>query len=81
MLPPEPGVPYRICVSGKLQGPPEDCGGTPGFYNLLEAIRDPAHDQHEQMLEWGGGDFDPEAFSVDDVNQRPAPLQRRPPKG
>jgi hypothetical protein len=33
------------------------------------------------MLEWVGGDFDPEAFSVDDVNQRLAPLQRRRPKG
>jgi hypothetical protein len=33
------------------------------------------------MLEWVGGDFDPQAFSVDDVNQRLAPLQRRRPKG
>jgi hypothetical protein len=81
VLPPEPELPYPVCVGGKLQGPPEDCGGIPGFYNLLEVIRDPAHDQHEEMLEWVGGDFDPEAFSVDDVNQRLAPLQRRRPKG
>lgn len=81
VLPLEPGVPYPICVGGKLQGPPEDCGGIPGYYNLLEAIRDPAHDEHEEMLDWIGGDFDPEAFSVDDVNQRLAPLQRRRPKG
>jgi hypothetical protein len=81
VLPPGPGVPYPICVGGKLQGPPEDCGGIPGYYNLLEAIRDPAHDEHEEMLDWIGGDFDPEAFSVDDVNQRLTLLQRRPPKG
>jgi hypothetical protein len=81
VLPLEPGVPYPICVGGKLQGPPEDCGGIPGYYNLLEAIRDPAHDEHEEMLDWIGGDFDPEAFSVDDVNQRLTLLQRRPPKG
>ena len=81
VLPPEPELPYPVCVGGKLHGLPEDCGGIPGYYNLLEAIRDPAHDQHEEMLEWVGGDFDPEAFSVDDVNQRLAPLQRRPPKG
>jgi hypothetical protein len=39
----EPGVAYPCCVGGKLQGPPEDCGGIPGYYNLLEAIRDPRH--------------------------------------
>jgi len=81
VLPPEPGLAYPVCVGGKLQGPPEDCGSIPGFYNLLEALRDPAHDEHEEMLEWVGGDFDSEAFSVDDVNQRLAPLQRRQPKG
>jgi hypothetical protein len=81
VLPPQPELLYPVCVDGKLPGPPEDCGGIPGFYNLLEVIRDPAHDQHEEMLEWVGGDFDPEAFSVDDVNQRLAPLQRRRPKG
>jgi len=64
-------------VSGKLHAPPEDCGGIPGFYHLLEAISDPTHDRHEEMSEWMGGDFDPEAFSVDDVNRRLAPLQRR----
>ena len=76
VLPLEPGVPYPICVGGKLQGPPEDCGGIPGYYNLLEAIRDPAHDEHEEMLDWVTGDFHPEAFSVEDVNRRLAPLQR-----
>jgi hypothetical protein len=65
-----------FCVGGKLQGPPEDCGGIPGYYNLLEAIRDPAHEEHEDMLDWVGGEFNPEAFSVGEVNRRPAPLQR-----
>ena len=76
-LPPEPELPYPVWVGGKLHGPPEDCESIPGYYNLLEALRDPAHDQHEEMLEWVGSDFDPQAFSVADVNQRLAPLQRR----
>ena len=76
VLPPEPGVAYPICMGGKLQCPPEDCGGVPGYYNLLEAIRDPAHKEYEDMLDWVGGGYDPEAFSVDDVNRRLAPLQR-----
>jgi hypothetical protein len=56
---------------------PRTVAGYPGFYNLLEAISDPEHEQHEELLEWLGGDFDPEAFSVDGVNRRLASLQRR----
>jgi len=76
VLPPEPGVRYPICVDGRLHGPPEDCGGIPGYYNLLEALRDPNHQEHEELLDWVGGEFDPEAFSVDDVNRRLAPIRR-----
>ena len=77
VLAPESGGTYPICLDGKGHGPPEDCGGVPGFYNLLEAIGDPKHEQHGELLEWLGDDFDPEAFSVDDVNRRLAPLHRR----
>jgi len=77
ILPPESGHAYPVCVDGKRHGPPEDCGGVPGFYNLLEAIGDPKHDEHEDMLDWLGDDFDPEAFSVDEVNRWLAPLRRR----
>ena len=76
VLPPAMGQAYPICVDGKRHGPPEDCGGVPGFYDLLEAIGDPEHDQHEEMQDWLGDDFDPEAFSVDEVNRRLAPLRR-----
>jgi hypothetical protein len=76
-LAPEPGRAYPTCLAGERHGPPEDCGGIPGFYNLLEAIRDPEHEQHEELLDWLGGNFDPDAFSVDEVNRRFAPLQRR----
>jgi hypothetical protein len=44
---------------------------------LLEAISDPEHEQHEELLDWLGDDFDPQAFSVDEVNRRLALLQRR----
>ncbi len=76
VLPPEPGRAYPVCTDGKRHGPPEDCGGIPGFYNLLEAVADPAHDQHEELRDWLGGGFDPEVFSVEEVNRRLAPLQR-----
>lgn len=77
----EAGRDYPVCVAGERQGPPEDCGGLPGFYNLLEAISDPGHEQREELIEWLGGSFDPDAFSVDAVNRRLAPMQRRRKKG
>ncbi len=77
VLTPEAGKTYPVCVGGKRHGPPEDCGGAPGDYNLLRAISDPDHDQHEEMLEWLDDHFDPEAFSLDDINRRLAPPQRR----
>jgi len=73
-LTPEPGRAYPACLAGAGHRPPEDCGGIPGFHNLLEAISDPQHEEHEELLDWVGGSFDPGAFSVDAVNQR---LQRK----
>jgi len=39
--------------------PPEDCGCIPGFYDLVEAIADPNHEQHQELRDWLGYDFDP----------------------
>ncbi len=58
------GTKYPRCIDGARACPPEDCGGVPGFMNLLEAIADPTHDQHEELLEWVGDDFDPERFDL-----------------
>jgi hypothetical protein len=65
----EPGVRYPRCVAGKRACPPEDCGGPWGYADFLEAVRDPKHPEHEDMLEWIGGGFDPEKFDVEAVNE------------
>lgn len=75
ILPPDPTQNYPLCTAGELNGPPEDCGGVPGFYNFLEAIGDPKHPDHKDMSEWFPG-FDPLDFSVDEINQR-FPRRRR----
>jgi hypothetical protein len=64
----EPGVGYPRCLKGKRACPPEDVGGVWGYDGFLEVIRDPDHPEHEGLLEWVGGEFDPEAFDLDDVN-------------
>ena len=68
--PPEEGVRYPICLAGERNCPPEDCGGIYGFAELLEVIADPKHEEHESMMEWLGGGYDPEKFDVDVVNGR-----------
>ena len=60
--------PLPRCVAGERACPPEDCGGPPGYADLLEAIRDPGHAEHAQYLEWVGPRFDPETFSLVAVN-------------
>ena len=57
------------CLAGARACPPEDCGGIGGYEDLLAAIRDPKHEQHDEMVEWVGEDFDPEAFDLAQVNK------------
>ncbi len=68
ILPPEDGQSYPFCVTGKRACPPEDCGGAWGYSEFLEAIADPEHAQHEELLEWIGGEFDAEAFDPAEIN-------------
>ena len=76
-LPVDPNTSYPVCTDGQLACPPDDCGGIPGFYDLVEAIADPNHKQHKELRDWLGYDFDPLAFSIDSVNQMLVPARRR----
>jgi len=76
ILPLDEGKRYPVCLTGKRACPPEDCGGVWGYASFLEAIHDPEHPEHEEMLEWIGGEFDPEVFALDEVNME---LQRLTP--
>ena len=57
------------CTAGSRACPPEDCGGTLGYFDLLIALSDHDHEDHDTLLEWVGGKFDPSAFDVADVDQ------------
>jgi hypothetical protein len=35
--------------------PPEDIGGPPGYQEFREALADPAHERHADLVEWWGG--------------------------
>ncbi len=40
---------------------------TPAIYQIKATLRN--HPEHESMLEWVGGEFDPEAFDLDEINK------------
>jgi hypothetical protein len=66
----EPEKLYPVCIGGERNCPPEDCGGTPGYQEMLRALRDERDPDHAGAVEWIRRDFDPEAFDADAVNRR-----------
>ena len=65
---PQKNIRYPVCLEGERACPPEDCGGPWGYLDFLEAIQNPEHEEHDDLLEWAGGEFDPEFFDVNEVN-------------
>lgn len=50
--------------------PPEDCGGPPGYEELVEIMKNPRDEQYRNMVAWLGGRFDPAAFDLQEANER-----------
>jgi hypothetical protein len=55
------------CLGGERAAPLEDTGGVWGYGSMLEALKDPAHKEYEDIHEWAG-DFDPEYFNLEELN-------------
>ena len=65
----DPSAYYPVCVPGKRACTPEDVGDIWGYADFLEAIADSTHEEHDEMLEWAGGEYDPEGFDLVEVNE------------
>lgn len=61
--PPEAGASYPRLTVGEGAAPPEDCGGIPGYYDLLAALEDETDPRHDEASEWFGGQA-PDAFDL-----------------
>ena len=63
-------VPAAMLLDGARACPPEDCGGIPGYYDLLDLLakRKPKSRDELERLEWLG-DWDPERFDAAEVQR------------
>jgi hypothetical protein len=77
ILPSSPGLKVPKCIAGARACPPEDCGGAYGYAEFLKAINDPSHSEHDEMLEWIGGEFDPDLFDLEEINEYLTPRKGR----
>ena len=70
--PAEQAVTYPRCIAGKRACPPEDCGGIWGYYDLMNTLANPRHENHAQKLWWLGisspAELDPDRFDLDEAN-------------
>ncbi len=69
ILPIDEKTTYPICLTGKMNCPPDDCGGVWGYADMLEILKQPTHEEYENYVEWLGDDFDPIFFDIDEVNE------------
>ena len=77
-----PGVAYPVLINATGRCPPEDVGGPWGCDEFLDALADPAHENHAKMKNWIGENFVPTAVDVealaDDVAARAKAWTRKP---
>ncbi|MEJ5317912.1 MAG: plasmid pRiA4b ORF-3 family protein [Tenuifilum sp.] len=69
ILPYDSKLVYPLCLKGKMNCPPEDCGGIWGYANMLEILKNPKHKEYKELKEWLGVEFYPEFFDIDEVNK------------
>lgn len=67
---------YPICVAGAEPCPPEDSGGPPGYRELLAALKDPRHPQHEDWSTWAKSQFFPQTFDPQHATWTMRDIQR-----
>jgi hypothetical protein len=68
-LPVDPLVKHPVCLAGKRACPPDDCGGVPGYEDILKALKAKKKtEDRQEMLAWLG-DYDPAHFDKEEVNR------------
>ena len=73
-----PGDTYPRLVEAVGRCPPKDVGGWPGYEEFLQAINNPKHERHAEMIQWTGLDrFDPTIVHPEIIADELAALAKR----
>jgi hypothetical protein len=75
----DPNVQYPVCTGGARACPREDCGGTPGYFRVLEILGDPMHEEYREMKTWVGRKYDPEKLDLMAIDRALRKLRKRQP--
>ena len=71
-----PGLLYPFLIDATGRCPPEDVGGPWGYAEFLEAIADPKHESHAEMVRWVGMPFDPAVIDLEEHAKAVADLAK-----
>ncbi len=63
------GAQGAVCLAGGGACPPEDCGGSGGYAELLATLRRGRGREYREVLAWLGGPFDPVVFDLAATNR------------
>lgn len=69
ILPLDPKITYPVCIDGKLNHPPEDCGGIEAFYETLKAGNNKSHPDFKELMSWIEAGYNPQHFDIDEINE------------
>lgn len=56
IAPTVPGLDPLSLIDATGACPPEDIGGPWGYQEFIEALADPGHERHKELVEWWGSD-------------------------
>jgi hypothetical protein len=65
---------HAACLAGARACPPEDCGGVPGYMNVLRVLKRATTQDDREFRDWVG-DYDPEQFDLDEINGQLRPAR------
>lgn len=75
-------APAVECLAGARAGPPDDCGGVPGYLELLGAFARPTAPESRELLDWVdeyvGPGWAPDRVDLNAINKALAKLREKP---
>jgi len=69
VLPDDPNVTHPQCLKALRACPPEDCGGIPGYLDMLYLLESKKpKSEYNELIEWLGDDFKPGFVDIAKIN-------------